>query len=86
LQEAGFAAEKISRSGYRGADLSIPLIGRDLHAEVKVRGTGFGQLYEWLTGVDLLIVKCDRLEPLIVVPMRLAVEIAAVAERAKNKP
>jgi hypothetical protein len=84
LQAQGFAAEKISHSGYRGGDLSIPVIGRDLLAEVKVRGVGFQQLYGWLTDVDLLIVKCDRREPLVVIPMRLAVEIAIVAESAKK--
>jgi Holliday junction resolvase len=60
LQEHGFAAEKLSRTGYTGTDLSIPLIGRDHKAEVKVRGTGFRQLYGWLADADMLIVKSDR--------------------------
>jgi hypothetical protein len=37
LQARGFAAEKSSRTGYRGPDLSVPLLGRDLKCEVKVR-------------------------------------------------
>jgi hypothetical protein len=41
--------------------------------------------YKWLAGADVLIVKADRLEPLVVLPLQLAVEIAAIAERAKNE-
>jgi hypothetical protein len=65
-------------------DLSIPVIGRDLCAEVKVRGNGFTQLYEWLERRDLLIVRADRREPLVLVPLRLAAEIAAAAEHHKS--
>ncbi len=36
----------------------------------------FGQLYGWLNGGDVLIVKADRQEPLVVLRMSLAVEIA----------
>jgi hypothetical protein len=84
LQNAGFAAEKDSRTGYTGHDLTAPLLGVDRRVEVKVRGNGFNQLYDWLTGRDLLIVKADRREPLVVVPLRLAAEIAAVAEKKKG--
>lgn len=87
LQDRGFAAERVPLSGAAGGryvgDVSIPLIGRDLIAEVKVRGTGFRQLYAWLAGRDLLIIRADRAEPLAIVPLRLAAEIAAAAERAK---
>jgi hypothetical protein len=83
LQERGFAAEKVSRTGYTGSDLSMPLLGRDMRCEVKCRGAGFRRLYDWLNGNDLLIVRADRKEPLVVIPLRLAVEIAAKAERRK---
>jgi hypothetical protein len=84
LQGRGFAAEKISRTGYTGSDLSMPLLGRDLKCEVKVRGNGFQRLYDWLTGADMLILRADRREPLVVIPLRLAAEIAAVAESHKT--
>jgi hypothetical protein len=83
LQSHGFAAEKISGLYKPGADLSVPLLGRDLLVEAKWHGNGFKQLYRWLAGRDLLIVKCDRAEPLVIVPLRLAVEVATAAEKNK---
>jgi hypothetical protein len=84
LQAAGFAAERIPLSGSCGGrfagDLSIPIIGRDCVAEVKCRGNGFNRLYEWLGDHDLLIVRADRREALVVVPWHFAIEIARAAE------
>jgi Holliday junction resolvase len=64
LQGHGFAAEKTSRTGYTGHDLTVPVLGLDRRVEVKVRANGFQRLYDWLTGADLLIVRADRKEPL----------------------
>jgi hypothetical protein len=87
LQDAGFGAERIPLSGSAGGkfsgDLSIPLLGIDRTAEVKCRANGFRELYGWLDGRSLLIVKADRREPLLVVPWRLAIEIATAAERGR---
>jgi Holliday junction resolvase len=87
LQDHGFAAERVPLSGAaRGrfaGDLSVPVLGIDRRVEVKVRGNGFRQLYEWLNGADLLIVRADRLEPLVVIPLKLATEIAVTAEKSK---
>jgi Holliday junction resolvase len=80
LQQRGFAAEKVSRTGYRGPDLSVPLLGVDRAVEVKARGNGFATLYRWLGSADLLIVRANRREPLVVIPLWLASEIAAEAE------
>ena len=86
LQERGFAAERVPLSGAArgrfGGDVSIPLLGADRRVEVKCRGSGFRQLYDWLEGRDFLIVRADRREPLVVIPMKLAAEIAMAAERA----
>jgi Holliday junction resolvase len=85
LQSAGFASERVPLSGSAGgrytSDLTTPLLGRDLRVEAKARGHGFQQLYAWLDGADLLVVKADRLQPLVVVPLKLAIEIAQVAEK-----
>jgi len=85
LQEGGFAAERVPLSGAArgrfGGDISVPLLGVDRRLEVKCRGNGFRRLYEWLGDRDLLIVKADRLDPLIVIPFTLALEIARAAER-----
>jgi Holliday junction resolvase len=84
LQEAGFAAERVPLSGSAGGrylgDISVPLLGLDRTVEVKARAHGFQQLYAWLEARDLLIVRADRCEPLVVLPLRLAIEIATIAE------
>jgi Holliday junction resolvase len=84
LQDRGFAAEKTSRTGYRGSDISMPLLGVDRSCEVKCRARGFRQLYDWLGGNDFLIVRSDRKPALVVIPLWLASEIAAVAEGHKT--
>jgi hypothetical protein len=83
LQDAGLGAEKVARAGYSGGDLSIPLLGRDLVVEVKARANGFARLYSWLEGRNALIIKGDRRDALVVLPLRLAAEIAIAAERRK---
>jgi Holliday junction resolvase len=87
LQAAGFAAERVPLSGAAhgrfGGDVSVPLLGADCRVEVKCRGNGFRELYRWLDGVDLLVVRADRAEPLVVLPLRFAIEIAVAAERGR---
>jgi hypothetical protein len=88
LQRAGIGAERIPLSGSAGGkfagDLSIPILGIDRCAECKVRGKGFGRLYAWLAQRDLLIIRQDRREPLVVIPIRPAIEIAVAAERGRQ--
>ena len=79
LQGQGIGAEKISGMYKPGADLRVPLLGVDRAVEVKCRAAGFRQLYDWLDGRDVLIVKADRREPLVVVRLSLAAVIAKVA-------
>ena len=80
LQAEGFAAARVPLSGAAGGrfsgDVVMPLMGRDLCLEVKARADGFRELYSWLDGRDVLIVKADRQEPLVVVRLSLAAEIA----------
>jgi Holliday junction resolvase len=87
LQSCGFAAERVPLSGAArgrfGGDVSVPVLGVDRRVEVKVRADGFRELYRWLDGADFLIVKCDRGEPLVVIRLKLAAEIAMIAERVK---
>jgi len=86
LRESGFAAERVPLSGSAGGsylgDLTVPLLGIDRVVEVKCRADGFRELYRWLIGRDLLIVRADRSEPLVILPLKLAAEIAAKANRA----
>jgi Holliday junction resolvase len=87
-RDAGYAAERVPLSGSVGGqrfsgDIVFPLLGRDLCIESKVRANGFRELYSWMRGRDILIVRADRREPLVIVPLKLALEIARAAERSK---
>ena len=79
----GIAAVRVPLSGAVGGrfagDIVLPLLGRDLCVEVKARAAGFRELYSWLAERDVLIVKADRQEPLVVLRMSLAAEIAKAA-------
>ncbi len=85
LQASGIAAVRVPLSGAAAAgdrfagDIVLPLLGRDLCVEVKARADGFRELYCWLDQRDVLIVKADRQEPLVVLRLSLAVEIAKLA-------
>jgi Holliday junction resolvase len=83
LQSRGFAAERVPLSGSAGGsylgDLTMPILNVDRVVEVKCRADGFRELYRWLVDLDILIVSADRNEPLVVLPLKLAAEIAAKA-------
>jgi hypothetical protein len=88
LQDHGLAGERVPLSGAArgrfGGDISVPALGRDLRGEAKCRGNGFNRLYDWLEGRDFLVLRADRRELLVVVPLKLAAEIVMMAERAKG--
>ena len=83
LQAHGFAAERVPLSGSAGGsylgDLTVKLLNVSRVVEVKCRADGFRELYKWLQDRDILIVRADRSEPLVVLPLKLAAEIAAKA-------
>jgi len=87
LQARGLAAERVPLSGSAGGsyagDITLPLLGADRVVEVKCRANGFRELYAWLADRDNLIVKADRAEPLVILRLSLAVDIAAAAESAR---
>jgi hypothetical protein len=68
-------ARKVSRAYQTGHDLEL-FLGDDrmLRIECKARADGFRD--SWLNERDVLIVKADRQEPLVVVRLSLAAEIA----------
>jgi Holliday junction resolvase len=80
LKARGIAAVRVPLSGAVGrrfaGDIVLPLMGRDLCVEVKARADAFRELYSWLDSRDVLIVKADRQEPLVVLRISLAAEIA----------
>jgi hypothetical protein len=69
--------EAAMAASYRGA---VPVPGVDRVVEVKCRAHGFRELYRWLLNREILIVRADRSEPLVVLPLKLAGKIAANAE------
>jgi hypothetical protein len=69
-------ARKVSRAYQAGHDLELALGDDRLRIECKARADGFGKLYRWLDDRDVLIVKADYREPLVVVRLSLAAEIA----------
>ena len=89
LQDKGLGAERVPLSGSAGGSyvgdigVSCPCLGRDLVVEAKARADGFSQLYQWLQDRDVLVVKADRRDALVVIPLKLAVEILAAAEMRK---
>ena len=74
------AAVRVPLSGAVGGrfagDVLLSLMGRDFCVEVTARPDGFRELYRWLDQRDVLIVKADRREPLVVVRLSLAAEVA----------
>jgi hypothetical protein len=76
LQGQGSPPAKIGRAWCAGADLSVQILGVDRAIEVKCRAAGFRQIYDWPKQRDVLIVKADRQEPLVVPRMPLATGIA----------
>ena len=84
LQASGIAAVRVPLSGAAGGrfagDIVLPLMGRNLCVEVKARADGFRELYSWLDRRDVLIVKADRQEPLVVLRISLAAEIAEICD------
>jgi hypothetical protein len=87
-RQKGNAAERVPLSGASrgrfGGDVSVPLLGIDHRIEVKLCGGSFRELHKWLDRADLMIVRADRRELLVVIPFSLAIEIARAAERAKE--
>lgn len=80
LQDAGFAAERMPLSGalrgkYGGYDVMVPGLKRDLKIEAKHHGDGFKRVYEWIEPADLLVMRADRTEPLVVMRMSLLIEL-----------
>ena len=73
LQSFGHRAKRVPLSGaaegFKG-DLWLQLLKQELHIECKARGHGFNFLYQQLAGNDAVVVKADRQDPLIAMPLR----------------
>jgi len=85
LADHHIEAERVPLSGAAGGSFSGDiLIEGELLAEVKARkdGTGFALIYRWLgEDNDMLLLKQDRKEPLVVLPLHKLVKVANVLGR-----
>jgi len=86
--QIGIHAERVPLSGAAGGSYTGDVVVLDkFKAEVKARktGEGFGLLYRWLGDNDLLIVKQDRKELLVALPLSKLKEILdAYAQREED--
>ena len=73
LRSYGLDAKRVplsgSMNGFKG-DIELQLIAGMLIGEAKSRANGLIKLYQWLGENDLLIVKQDRCDPLVVMDLR----------------
>jgi hypothetical protein len=68
--------------GAWSGDIQVELRGHTRKIQVKARRE-FRTLHGWLSGVDLLILKADRCDSLVVTPVRLFVELVAIATKMR---
>jgi hypothetical protein len=67
--------------GNFSGDIQLELLGRVRTVEVKARRK-FRSLHNWLAGRDLVLLKGDRQDPIVVLPLSLFAEIVAVKSGA----
>ena len=83
LQANGIDARRVPLSGsavgFTG-DVQAVIAGEQVIIEAKSRKDGFKQLYQWLVDRDLLVVKADRHEPLVVLPLDCFIDLALLAQ------
>ena len=76
----GFDCRRMPLSGALGGefagDLRIALDGRDRIFQLKCLSNGYRTIYAALAGHDGLIIKADREEPLVVLPLSFFLSLA----------
>lgn len=71
-------AQRVPLSGatdFAKGDVEVKIKGKTWRLELKARGEGFKSLYGWLADNDALVVKADRQEALVVVPLSRFIEL-----------
>lgn len=66
LEELGLEVERVPLSGAGGGTFSGDLLVNGKRAEVKGRSEGFKNIYRWLEDRDLLFIRADRKEWLVI--------------------
>ncbi len=75
-----------SATGFK-SDVELRLPGGTLKLESKVRNNAFSRIYDWLTGVDGLVLKADHRDPLLVIPLSRFASLLGgqgIAERSQT--
>jgi hypothetical protein len=87
LCELGLPCVRVPLSGAIGGiwsgDIQLELRGHTRKIQVKARRE-FRTLHQWLSGADLLLLKADRCDPLVVMPVHLFVELATTATKVQS--
>lgn len=83
--ENGIQCERVPLSGSIGGnysgDLAIPSIAsKEFLCESKARrnGTGFRVIEEWMGNKDILFIKRNNVDPLVVIPFKLYLRLMRV--------
>lgn len=74
LRGYGINTRRVPLSGgapFFSGDILIEINGKEYKCEVKARKDGFKQIYKWLEERDLLLIKADRKEYLVIIPLDL---------------
>ena len=86
LKSYGLEARRIPLSGamegFKG-DFEVHIGKQTLIAECKCRGAGFTTLYKWLGDHDALVLKADRQDPLITMPLRAFAKLVGELNQSK---
>ena len=87
LAELGIPCSRVPLSGALGGeysgDIHLELGGRIRRVEVKARRE-FRTLHSWLSSAELLILRADRCQPLLVAPLPLITELAPTKFRTAH--
>lgn len=78
--EARRTAPMQSSEGTDTGDVEAEIGGHKRRIECKARANGFRQIYDWLDGADILAVKADSRELLVVMPAATALELLRKGE------
>ncbi|MHB1328629.1 MAG: hypothetical protein ACYC2K_10555 [Gemmatimonadales bacterium] len=90
LKAAGIPAERVPLSGAHGGSFAGDVVvAKRWRSEVKARktGGGFKQLEKWLGANDMLILKRNNADPMVLLPWDLAkaLLLAAIAVGPETK-
>ena len=89
LNSYGLSAKRVPLSGaatgFKG-DIHATVNGQQLQFEAKSRRKGFAFIYDALEGNDGLVIKTDRSDPLVVMPLRRLARLIGEGSEAQVSP